>query len=254
MNTQMKVSCIVLALIICFMELTGLPFVIYPITFHDVDPYIIPLMMNFVLIGILSYFFMKFFYIQYDFGFSKKGLVEGVKKFGLLAIGISIITFLSFLFGLYPLTYIPTGWKVLIEGVLYYIGLGIVEEFYVRGLLTSVLEHSIKKDGILYSIVITSVLFGLGHIPGMLGMPIYIILLKTIMTIGMGLFLGMLYKVTNNLWIPILMHILIDVSALPYCFTLNAGYPLFSLIILTILYTGLGIYSIKMIREIKYDA
>ena len=70
-----------------------------------------------------------------------------------------------------------------------------------------------------------------------------VILFKVISTIGMGFYFGVIYKRTNNLLLPILMHIFIDVCALPYCFTSNMRYETISLIILVITYTMLAVYS-----------
>ena len=52
-----------------------------------------------------------------------------------------------------------------------------------------------KKDNkIEIAIIVSSVVFGLGHIPGMLGMGIGVIIFKVISTIGMGFYFGTIYK------------------------------------------------------------
>jgi len=104
------------------------------------------------------------------------------------------------------------------------------------------LKIKVKKTQL--AIVISSIVFGLGHIPGMIGMGIGVIVFKVISTIGMGMYLGMIYKKTKNLWIPIIMHIFIDICALPYCFTTYKGYPNITLVMLVFIYGVLGIYSI----------
>ena len=78
--------------------------------------------------------------------------------------------------------------------------------------------------------IVSSVVFGLGHIPGMIGMGVGVITFKLISTIGMGFYFGMIYKKTKNLWVPIIMHAIIDICALPYCFTVNMRYETISLI------------------------
>lgn len=75
-----------------------------------------------------------------------------------------------------------------------------------------------------------------------------VILFKVISTIGMGLYFGAIYKRTNNLWVPIILHGFIDICALPYCFTTFSGYKTISLIGLVIIYTLLGIYSIVLMK------
>lgn len=132
---------------------------------------------------------------------------------------------------------------------MYYIGVGIVEEFYVRGLFLNLIETFAgkKENKTELAIIISSVVFGLGHIPGMLGMGIGVIIFKVISTTGMGFYFGTIYKKTGNLWVPIIMHTFIDICALPYCFTQNMRYETVSLILLVITYTALTIYCIRVL-------
>lgn len=125
-----------------------------------------------------------------------------------------------------------TIYKILFEGILYYVGVGIVEEFYVRGLFLNIVEALLEHNSnrTLIAIIVSSVVFGLGHIPGMIGMGVGVITFKLISTIGMGFYFGMIYKKTKNLWVPIIMHAIIDICALPYCFTANMRYETISLI------------------------
>lgn len=89
--------------------------------------------------------------------------------------------------------------------------------------------------------------FGFGHIPGMIDMGIGVIVFKLISTIGMGFYFGTIYKKTGNIWVPIIMHTIIDICALPYCFTQNMRYETISLIILVITYTALMLYCVRQL-------
>lgn len=60
----LSISCVVIA----FMEITGLPGILLSISFEDIDRYIIPLMINFILIGIISMAILKLFHVTYNFG------------------------------------------------------------------------------------------------------------------------------------------------------------------------------------------
>ena len=65
--------------------------------------------------------------------------------------------------------------KVLIEGIIYYIGVAIVEELYVRGLLLNLIEklcHN-KRNKEIIAIILSSIIFGLGHIFGVLGQSVF---------------------------------------------------------------------------------
>lgn len=75
-----------------------------------------------------------------------------------------------------------------------------------------------------------------------------LIILIAFTPIAMGLYFGTIYKKTNNLWFPIILHFIIDVCALPYCFTTITTYPNISLYIILPTYILLGIYSLLKLR------
>lgn len=89
------------------------------------------------------------------------------------------------------------------EGIVYYIGVGIIEELYLRGLLQSIIEKWFgeRKNATLYAILIASVLFGLGHIFGALGQPIVTVIAKTVWTTALGIYFGAVYVMSKNLWV-----------------------------------------------------
>ena len=238
---------ILLTLVIAFMDISGLPSVaLFTISFQDVDIFIFPLMINFLLIGLIAALAFKIFSIDISLGLKKDGLKAGLKKYAWVGVLAGILTCVAFCVGLYPFDYKPTIWKIIFEGILYYVGVGIVEELYVRGLFLNIVEilFGNRQNKTQLAIVISSVVFGLGHIPGMIGMGIFVIIFKVISTIGMGFYFGMIYKKTDNLWVPMIMHTFIDICALPYCFTTYRGYPDISLGILVCIYVLLGGYSI----------
>ena len=127
------------------MDISGLPGVLLKVNLADIDPYIIPLMINFILIGIREIVVLKLFKVTYDFGVSVSGLRD------------------------------------------------------VKGLFLNIVEAlADKRDNkIEIAIIVSSVVFGLGHIPGMLGMGIGVIIFKVISTIGMGFYFGTIYKKTG---------------------------------------------------------
>ena len=103
-------------------------------------------------------------------------------------------------------------------------------------------------------VVLSSVIFGAGYIFGVLNQPLLVIVSKVVWTIDMGMFFGMVYKKTKNLWLPIMFHFMINVCALPYCFSSINGYADLTLYIVVPVYIILGIYSfieLKKKREIS---
>lgn len=242
----------ILTVLIAFMDISGLPSIfLINIELLDITPVYFSLMLNFVIIGIIAFLTLKYFCPNWKLGLSKKGLIVGLKKYGILGIIVGIITGIAFYIGLRPFNYNPTIWKVLIEGIIYYIGVAIVEELYVRGLLLNLIEKICykKRNNTIIAIIISSVIFGLGHIFGVLGQPILVIITKVVWTIAMGLYFGAIYKKTNNLWQPIILHFIINVCALPYCFTTMTTYPNISLYIILPTYILLGIYSLYIMKK-----
>lgn len=244
----------ILTILLAFMDISGLPSALFiNIEILDITPFYWALMFNFIIIGIIAFFTLKFLCPNWELGLNKNELKNGIKKYGIVGTVVGVISGIAFCIGLKPFNYSPTIWKVLIEGIIYYIGVAIVEELYVRGLLLNLIEKLCykKKNNTNIAIILSSVIFGLGHIFGTLGQPILIIITKVVWTIAMGLYFGAIYKKTYNLWLPIILHFIIDVCALPYCFTSITTYPNISLYIILPTYTLLGIYSLYIMKQEK---
>lgn len=69
-----------LCLLIAFMDISRLSSILLQITVVDIDAYIIPLIINFVFIGIIGLIILKRFHIDFVFGFTKNGLYKALKK------------------------------------------------------------------------------------------------------------------------------------------------------------------------------
>lgn len=254
MNKNQITVMTILTLVLAFMDISGLPAVLFVnCRLSDVTPYIISLLANFLIIGFFAWLVLKISGKDWPLGLHTSELVDGLKKYAFAGVVAGILSCIVFIVGLAPFDYNPSVWKILIEGILYYFGVAIVEELYVRGLFLNIVDKIAYKNErhTAIAIWVSSVVFGLGHIPGMIGMEPLVILFKIISTIGMGLYFGAIYKRTNNLWMPIILHGFIDICALPYCFTTFSGYKTISLIGLVIIYTLLGIYSIVLMKPKK---
>lgn len=254
MNKKQITVMTILTLVLAFMDISGLPAVLFiNCRLSDVTPYIISLLVNFLFIGFLAWLVLILFGKDWPLGLHTSGLAAGIKKYAFAGVAAGILSCIAFIIGLVPFDYNPSVWKILIEGVLYYFGVAIIEELYVRGLFLNIVDKIAYKNERHTDIAIwvSSVVFGLGHIPGVIGMDPLVILFKVLSTIGMGLYFGTIYKRTNNLWVPIILHGFIDICALPYCFTTFCGYKTISLIGLVIIYTLLGIYGIVLMKSKK---
>lgn len=242
----------ILTILIAFMDISGIPSTLFvSITVADIDPIYFALMVNFLIIGAIAFLYLRFLCPEWKLGLGKDGLADGLKKYGLLGVGVALAGFVAFLVGLLPFDKHPSVAKVIVEGVVYYVGVAIVEELYVRGLLLNFIEKLLdgKKHATLIAVTLSSVVFGVGHIFGTLGQPIIVIVSKVVWTVGMGIFFGTVYKKTGNLWVPIIFHFLVNVGALPYQFSTLQGYADLTLYIIVPIYIVLGAYSLYELQK-----
>lgn len=252
MNKREFISIAVLTLVIAFMDITGIPSIFFiNIQVADIEPFYFTLMINFLIIGAIAYLFLKILCPKWKLGFTKEGLIDGFKKYGIIGALVAVIGFIAFYIGLSPFDRQPSIAKILVEGVIYYVGVAVIEELYVRGLLLNLIEKMFakSKNSTLIAVVSSALVFGLGHIFGVLNQPLLVIVSKVVWTVGMGIFFGMIYKKTNNLWLPIMIHFLINVCALPYCFSSITGYANLTLYIILPVYILLGIYSFMELKK-----
>lgn len=242
----------ILTALIAFMDISGIPGTLFfHIQIADIEPVYFSLMMNFLMIGVIAFLYLKLLCPDWKLGLGKDGLAYGLKKYGVIGISVALAGFAAFFIGSLPFDGHPSAAKVIVEGVVYYIGVAMVEELYVRGLLLGLIEKMCaeRKNSIQIAVVSSAVIFGMGHIFGSLGQPLLVIVSKVVWTVGMGIFFGMVYKKTENLWVPILFHFLVNVCALPYQFSGINGYADITLYIIVPVYIALGVYSIFALQK-----
>lgn len=234
------------------MDISGLSAVLFVnVSVLDLQPFYFSLMVNFLLTAIVFFVGWKLLYPKWELGLGSKGLTSGIKKYGISAILIFAFSSLAFYIGVKPFDNEPTILKVLVEGFVYYIGVAIIEELYIRGLLLNILEKLFVKKSkcTQYAIVLSSVIFGVGHIFGVLGSSLLTIVAKVIWTVALGIYLGAVYKKTNNLWVPIILHAILDFCAWLFCYSTKQPYPEISLWILLLMYCGVGIYGVWIMQK-----
>ena len=154
----------ILTVIIAVMDITGIPSAFFvDINIADIEPIYFTLMVNFLIIGIIAFLFIKYLCPEWRLGFTANGLTDGLKRYGIIGVITAVIGFVAFYVGLKPFDRQPSVAKVLVEGVIYYIGVAIIEELYVRGLLLNIIERLFykKKNSVLIAVVLSSAIFGL---------------------------------------------------------------------------------------------
>ena len=243
---------VILTLIMTFMEMSALPAALFcNVKIKDINPIYITLMLNFLLAFAIYWMCKKIFIKDWWLGLQFKGILSGLKKYGLPTVIATVIVTIAFCIGLTPFDNKPTIWRVVVEGIVYYIGVGIMEELYLRGLLQNIIEKWFgeRENATLYAILITSVLFGLGHIFGALGQPIVTVIAKTVWATALGVYFGAVYVVSKNLWVPIILHLTINLCGIPFCFSTSNQYPAIALITCLVSYILLAIYGVYIIRK-----
>lgn len=243
---------VILTLIMTFMEMSALPAALFcNVKIKDINPIYITLMLNFLLAFAIYWMCKKIFIKDWWLGLQFKGILSGLKKYGLPTVIATVIVTIAFCIGLTPFDNKPTIWRVVVEGIVYYIGVGIMEELYLRGLLQNIIEKWFgeRENATLYAILITSVLFGLGHIFGALGQPIVTVIAKTVWATALGVYFGTVYVVSKNLWVPIILHLTINLCGIPFCFSTSNQYPAIALITCLVSYILLAIYGVYIIRK-----
>ena len=254
-SKRLSISVVVLTIIMTFMEMTALPAALFcNIQFRDIEPIYFSLMINFAIAFVLCFICKRTIIKEWDFGMQFQGIGSGIKKYGISALAATLIVGAAFCIGLMPFNNEPTIWRVLIEGIVYYIGVAIMEEIYLRGLLQNIIEKWFGKrnNAALYAVIISSVLFGLGHIFGALGQPLITIICKAVWAAALGVYFGAVYVKTRNLWIPIILHFIVDLCGIPFCFSNSNQYPTIALVACLTVYLLLGIYGIIIIRNKDY--
>ncbi len=241
-----------LTLAMAFMEITAIPAsLFFNISILDINSIYFTLMLNFLIALTICFVCKKFLIKDWNFGLHLNGIFTGLRKYGLPSLISTIIIAIAFCVGLSPLDNKPTALRVIVEGIIYYIGVAILEEVYLRGLLQNIIEKWFdkRKNATLYAVIITSFLFGVGHIVGALEQPLFTIIAKTIWATALGIYFGAVYIKTRNLWVPVILHFVVDLCGIPFCFTTSNQYPLVALIACLVSYTALGFYGLIIVKK-----
>lgn len=213
------------------------------ISVSDITPLYFALMINqwfWIIVGLIA---IRFLCPNLTIFLKFKYFKDGWKKFWLSIFIMICITVLAFSLGLIgKYDYRPSIEKVVVEGFIYYISVAIIEELYIRALLLNIIERIAykSKHATLIAIIVSSALFGLGHIIGMIGQDILTIICRVIWTISLGIYLGVIYKKSNNLWLPIVVHALIDFCSVCYCFVTTPIFPVATVIIIALSYLAVA--------------
>jgi len=244
---------IIVTLLVAVMDISGYPISLFVYSgLWDIDALYIARILNHIFI-ILCFIFFKLAYPHWIRGLSNKNTFFGLVKYGAVGVIAFTVSLIAFYIGLSPLDRIPSFAKVMTECVIYYFFVALIEELYIRGLLLNIFRKMFRKNSAVLAVIASSVIFGIGHIPGSAGQPLLAVVSKVVWTISLGLYLGTVYVKTGNLKVAVILHYVVDLCALPYCFSTQTGYPKLSLYIILPLFVLMGIYSIYLLLKDKQE-
>ena len=109
MNKKQMIIMIILTSVLAFMDISGLPSILF-INCHlaDVTPVIISLMVNFLIMGSLAWIVLKVFGKDWSIGFGTSGLMAGIKKYASAGVAAGVLSCIAFIIGLIGLVIIYT--------------------------------------------------------------------------------------------------------------------------------------------------
>ena len=165
---------------------------------------------HYILMLILVLSFVKITKKTYILKFDKKKFINTFKVGGipLLLYLLFFISINDFNHTEYNSIFYFIGWLLV-----YLIGAGFIEELVVRGITIDILEKYYKpnsRKNILITCLISSILFGLGHIINYFTLG-FIPIAQMINTIGLGLMLSAIYMRTRSIYGVSLFHGLWDI-------------------------------------------
>lgn len=99
----------------------------------------------------------------------------------------------------------------------------IAEEIAYRGqILIQGIRWTKSKNPYLFGLLLSSFLFSISHLVNLSSQPIKATIIQVITTFSVGLILGVIYLTSGNFFFPVMIHFLIDFSALTQNDSMNS--------------------------------
>lgn len=91
----------ILTVLLAFMDISGIPSILFfNMQIADIEPVYFSLMLNFVMIGVIAFLYLKLLCPDWKLGLGKDGLADGLKKYGVIGISVALAGFAAFFCGL----------------------------------------------------------------------------------------------------------------------------------------------------------
>lgn len=150
----------------------------------------------------------------YGFIFRQKGvvatLIPGIPSFLLRGFLLFCAIFLAF--------YEGVQWQPLpniLAGALFLFGIGVREEVIFRGIITNslVLKYGNTTKGLFFAVLASAAMFSGIHLQNLFsGVPPMAVMVQLLGAFSLGLVLVAIYVRGGNIWVPIILHAIIDAS------------------------------------------
>ncbi|MBQ9791410.1 MAG: CPBP family intramembrane metalloprotease, partial [Clostridia bacterium] len=165
-----------------------------------------------MVIGIGIIFLLKFVLKISHIGLGYKGIIYGLFIYGAMAIVYIILNYIS---GISEFD--RTFMQALPYLVLFFfmcLGIGFVEEMIFRGIVLNFFKKLLcnHKCGVVVSIIISSVLFGMCHLLNLISTPNMIVstIVQVLYASIIGAYFAVIYIKSGNIWAPIILHTVFD--------------------------------------------
>jgi membrane protease YdiL (CAAX protease family) len=108
-------------------------------------------------------------------------------------------------------------WYLVLLGLVSMIGIGIREECVFRATIQNILarKYASSVKGVWLTAIVSSLIFGLVHMSNIfIGAEVVPVIVQSIGCVTGGLFFAALYLRCGNIWVPVLIHALLDLAGL----------------------------------------
>jgi membrane protease YdiL (CAAX protease family) len=191
--------------------LTGMPFCLLNISVQNKDiPFVnILYIANTFFLSIIIIGTVKKILKGWVYGLTSKHLIKNLidngKMFLLGAFSVLLLSIYIYT----PLNRLPTAGEIVLWVLLSNFSIAIIEEILLRALLLKAFENIFSKN-IIVAVIVTSAIFGIAHIPGMINENILVIMIRVLGTTAVGITLSLIYIKTRNLWTVIILHFILN--------------------------------------------
>ncbi len=212
----------VIALVVTVMYIACIPFGFITWQPLDFQEWLIRSCLNMALCTAVIFTALKIFKVDLHMRITKDGLSAGLKSTALPFVLYLVFLLISSVINYLPFTNTPSAAKLIVYCVIFSLLTAVTEELILRGMVLNVTFDILKssKHRYLFAIIISSALFAAPHIFSVIGEGFVVCLFRFIYPFGFGMFMGYLYRKTDNLLVPVIYHFITDMAgAIPECFS-----------------------------------